>query len=536
MAREADADPDVVVVGAGHNGLICAAYLARAGVRTTVVEARTFTGGCSASENFQGARVNLCNCDHVVVRSLPLIEDLGLAAHGLRYLDLRPAQVAMSWSDDRPAVLFADPEETLASLAVTQPDQVAGYRRYLADALPVARLVLDLAQRPPTASTAARALSARRGRGLARLLQWSRRPVSAVLREYFTSETLLGAAVATGPAVWGVSPHLPGTGLGALRFALLHVIGPGRPVGGSGALTDAVLAAFEQAGGTLLADSPVGSLLVERQRVVGVRLRDGREIRARRVVVACDPRRALLEWLNPSPPSADRLLARWRGQPVLDGYESKIDAIVDAAPQLAAFDDTLMGRLGVSAAELAASTTVVSPTVDAIAAAHRRSEAGGVVADEPILMMNVPSLIDATVKAPGGGHVFSLEALFTPFALLGGWPASAEPARWLSVASRHYRTPLTDGMRHWRAMTPDVYDRDLGMPRGFAPSFAGGPLAALLGTTPELTRYRTPIEGLFLTGAGTFPGAGVWGAPGRNTARVLLHDLNRAGTAGEGVT
>ena len=519
---------DVIVIGAGHNGLICAAYLARAGVRTLVVEARLVTGGCSGSETFHGARVNLCNCDHVPIRSLPLIEELGLAQHGLRYVDLRPAQVALSWADDRPAVLFADPEETLASLAVTQPDQVQGYRRYLADALPVARLVLELGQQPPTPATALAVLLRRRSHGVARLLQWSRQPVATILRRYFTSETLLGAAVSAGPAVWGVSPYQRGTGLGALRFALLHTVGPGRPIGGSGALTDAVLAAFQQAGGRLLCGCAAESLLVEGDRVVGVRLRDGRQIRADCVVAACDPRRALLEWLKPAPPSAQRLLARWQNRPIPDGYESKIDAVVDTAPQLVAFDEDLMGRLRVTAAELASSTTVVSPTLDAIAAAHRRSQAGG-VAREPILMMNVPSLIDDTVKAHDGGHVFSLEALFTPYGLTGGWPGSAEPARWLTMASRHYTMPLTDGLRHWRAMTPDVYERDLGMARGYAPGYAAGPLAALLGRSPELTRYRTPIAGLYLTGAGTFPGAGVWGAPGRNAAHVLLHDRDRAG-------
>lgn len=533
MDGDLDADTDVVVVGAGHNGLICGAYLARAGVRTTVVEARATVGGCSGSDEFHGARVNLCNCDHVPVRSLPLIEELDLASHGLRYLELRPTQLALSWSDSRPAVFFADPQETLASLGVTQPDQVDGYRRYLHDALPVAKLVLDMASQLPTPGAAVRRLAASRARGLARLLAWSRQPASKILRRYFTSETLLGAAASTGPGVWGLSPHHPGTGLGALRFALMHAVGPGRPVGGSGALTDAVNASFEQAGGRLLTGCGVASLLVEAERVVGVRLKDGREIRANRVVVACDPRRALLEWLNPAPPSAEQLLRRWKAQPTFDGYESKVDAVVEAAPRLRAIDDSLAQKLGINRNETEATTIVVSPTLDGIGAALRTSQGGGVAAN-PILLMNVPSLIDPTVRSPDGGHVFSLEALFTPYALTGGWADSPEPLRWLEVAGRHFERPLTEGLRHWRAMTPDVYERDLAMPRGYAPSFAGGPVAALLGRSPELTRYRTPIQGLYLTGAATFPGAGVWGAPGRNAARVILGDLDTSGQSRPG--
>ncbi|MPY93835.1 MAG: NAD(P)-binding protein [Acidimicrobiia bacterium] len=523
------ADYEAIVVGGGHNGLVCAAYLARSGLRTLVLEARDGVGGCASTVAALGTRVNICNCDHVAVRSLPLAEELDLAAHGLRYLDLDPAQVLHSWSEGPPAVLFHDVERTLESLHVTHPDQVGGYRRYLDDALPAARLVQEIAMATPTPGAVARTVARRRAAGAARLLRWSRRSAAQVLRAYLSSETLLGGAAALGPAIWGVSPHLKGTGLGALRLATSHLVKGGRPVGGSGALVDALRASFEAAGGVTRCATPVESLLVEGDAVRGVRARGGEEVLAPTVVVACDPRFAILEWLGDPPPAAAASLAeRWQARPRFDGYESKVDAVVDHLPRFTDLDEGVRQRVGVS--EPLVPTNVLAPTVDAIAAAHRDGMAGR-VAREPIMLVNVPSVLDPSMAPIGGGHVFSLEVLFTPYALPGGWMGSSEPQRWLEAFAARVGPGFLDGVRDWRAMTPDVYERELNLPRGYAQSFAGGPLAALLGREPELSRYRTPVRGLYLTGAATFPGAGVWGASGRNTAGVVLAERDRSGRA-----
>ena len=164
---------DVVVVGAGHNGLICAAYLARAGIKTTLIEARDTVGGCASTVSALGARVNICNCDHVPIRSLPFVEELDLAAYGLEYLDHVATQVATSWVEDSTAVLFHDVARTLDSLRYTHPDQVDGYRRYLKVALPAAQLVLEIARHRPTARSSLATLLRGRGHGVATLLAWS---------------------------------------------------------------------------------------------------------------------------------------------------------------------------------------------------------------------------------------------------------------------------------------------------------------------------------------------------------------------------
>ena len=140
------------------------------------------------------------------------------------------------------------------------------------------------------------------------------------------------------------------------------------------------------------------------------------------------------------------------------------------------------------------------------------------------MLLNVPSVLDRSMRPAGGGHIFSLEVLFTPYELVGGWSGSGEPRRWLESYAALVPPGFLDGVQQWRAMTPDRYEPEFSMPHGYAQSFSGGPLAALLGQDPELSRYRTPIGGLYLTGAATFPGAGVWGASGRNTAEVVLAD------------
>ncbi len=516
---------DVIVVGAGHNGLVCAAYLARSGLDVLVLEARDTVGGCASTVDAVGARVNICNCDHIFVRATAIADELSLADHGLRYLDLDPAQLAIGWDDDQaPWLHFSSAERTIDGLRRTHPSQVDGYRRYLAAATPVARLLIEMAAAAPSPRSALHTVASARGAGVAALLRWSRRSVGDVLRSFFTDEAIMAPAFATGPAVWGCSPETPGTGLGALGFALKHLVTPGRPVGGSGALPAALRSAFEAMGGTVRCGAPVERLLVERGAVTGAILCSGETLRARAVVAACDPRGVLVDWLGAAPPTgADSLQRRWRAAPVNDGYESKIDALVMRPPVYRDVDDTILDLL--DGADPLVPTVIIAPP---LAEAHRAHElmARGRVAERPMLFANVPSVLDPSLQVEGR-HVFSLEVLYTPYALDGGWTGSAEPRRWLERYAELVEPGFLDNIVDWRVMDPPAYESEFRMARGYAPSFAGGPLAAMLGKDKELTRYETPVAGLFLTGAATFPGAGIWGASGRNAAAVVVARLDR---------
>lgn len=515
LATMATDDFDAVVIGAGHNGLVTAAYLARAGLSTLLVEARDSVGGTASSEAFADATVNICNCDHLTFRTTPVMEELALADHGLEYLEVEPAQHNMTWSSARSGGGWSshhDLDQTLDEIGRIAPGDVEGYRRYAKVAMPAVRMIFEAANEAPTLSGLTKLALRHRLAGTRALLGWSRRSAADVLRSYFDSEVVRAPGAVTGPMVWGISPEFAGSGLGALTHAMRHVAKVGRPVGGSGRVPESLLAAFLAAGGTLRTSARVTEICCTGDRVSGVRVVDcdgeAELIAVRRVVSACNPHDTFLRWLKHPPPVAADLIRRWQAVPHADGYESKLDVVLDAVPRLRDSDRSL------------GPTTVVAPELASIDRGHGLIAEGRVL-EEPGLLVNVPTLLDPSM-APDGRHVLSLEALFTPYGLIGGWVDSAEPRRWLEAFAGLCEPGLLDSIIDWRAVTPDRYESDFHLPAGHATSFAGGPLAAFRNPNPELTAYETAVGGLFLTGAATFPGAGVWGASGRNCAAVVV--------------
>ena len=505
------------MIGAGHNGLVTAAYLARAGMSTLLIEARSAVGGTAGSEAFAGATVNICNCDHLTFRTTPVMSELRLAEHGLRYLDVEPAQLNMAWDGSAPWPIFHDIDRTIDTLHALHPGEVEGYRRYLKAALPAVRLLFDAANDPPSLGGLARKALAKRMDGVGTLLRWSRRSAADVMRSFFSTEALRAPGLLVGPMVWGISPEFAGSGLGALTYALRHVATVGRPVGGSGAVPDALLAAFQSFGGQLRLNSAVSSITCDNTGVTGVTLADGTQIRSTVVVSACDPHRTFVEWLTNAPPQATDLISRWQSIPHSQGYESKVDAVMTAVPRYRNLDENLFARLGVNAE---ACTAAIAPSLAEMHRGYAMMERGAIL-HQPGLLVNVPTVLDPTM-APAGRHVLSLEALYTPYNFTNGWSADDEPMRWMRQYATMVDDQFLDSIEQWRVMTPVRYENEFHLPQGHATSFAGGPLAALRNKNPELTRYETPVNGLYITGAATFPGAGVWGASGRNAAMVVL--------------
>ena len=360
--------------------------------------------------------------------------------------------------------------------------------------------------------------AAKRGlRGSATLLRWAKRSLLDVLGSFGFPPWLISCAATSGPAVWAAA-CTPGVLVAALGFATRHLVGVGRPVGGSGALTTALAACVRAHGGQIVTGIRVNGIAVRDGRVSGVRLACGGHIAAETVITAIDPRTLIVDWLD-GVPGAAKLRTRWAARPPGDGYESKLDAVAGKLPVLRALTRVPADVLPASARNVP--TTVVSPSpAQQIAAAAMARD--GVVSDPPMFLLNTPSVLDETMRPAVGSHVLSLEVLWTPYALRGGWEGSPEPWRWLERLATLCEPGLLDSVRDWRVMTPPDYERKFSLARGYAPSFPGGVAAALTARQPELSRYRTPVRGLYLTGAGTFPGAGVWGASGRNTASVVL--------------
>jgi phytoene dehydrogenase-like protein len=349
------------------------------------------------------------------------------------------------------------------------------------------------------------------------MLKMNRMSAADVMRQFFEDEAVIGPAMVEGPVVWGLSPETPGTGLGALGYALRHVGQLGRPKGGSGMLPESLKNAFLQYGGLLRTNTRVVGILCEGSRVSAVQTNDGATVTARIVVSACDPQRTFVNWLKNPPSRAMSMVNRWTNTDSGEGYESKIDAITSEVPLLTGLSDPLLAGTPL------ASTTIMSPSV---AELHRGAQLmrDGRTMPRMALMANTPTVADSTVSPPGR-HVFSLEALYTPYSFTDGWTSRTEPERWLTQFGSLVQPGFLDSIIDWRVVTPAEYETEFHLPRGHATSFAGGPLAAFLGTTPELTRYHTPIKGLYLTGAATFPGAGVWGASGRNAALTIIKEM-----------
>ncbi len=526
-------DHGAIVIGAGHNGLICAAYLAQAGLDVLVVEARDSVGGCASTvDALEGGRVNICNCEHTMVRATPIAEELNLARHGLRYLAVDPGYFSVHHDGGPGWYVFADLERTLDGLRVAYPSEVENYRRYAAVAVPVVKLALAMANDVPRPGHVLRAAGTLRARGLYTLLNWSRRSAGDVVRSFFTAEQVRSPVITAGPSVWGMAPDTPGTGLGALGYATIHAVERGRPVGGSGALPDAVRGALLAAGGSVQTGARVSEVLIEGRAVRGVRLITGEEITAPIVVSAGDPRQLFVDWLRNAPHSSalGAVVARYAAAPGHDGYESKIDAVIAGPFRFRQAVDAVSAAVGLDPQSgPLGPTTIVSKSLAQLGADHARAQQGRIAA-RPQFLVNTPSVLDPTLAAglASGEQILSVEAIWTPYALDGGWAGSREPQRWLDVLA-----DLTEGLevRRFRTMTPVEYESQFFMTRGYAPSFAGTPFTTLLAKWPEQTRYRTPIEGLFLTGAGTYPGAGVWGASGRNAATAVLSSDGRSGRA-----
>jgi len=508
---------DAIVVGGGHNGLVCAAYLAKAGQQVLVVEARAEVGGTAASEKFAGVTVNICNCDHLTFRTTGVIEDLGLEGHGLKYLDVEPAQISTSWDDRRIWPQFHDLSKTLEVMRTMFKDEVAGYEQYVKDATPVVKMILAAASEPPTRRSLIAKVLKNRGRGVTTMLNWSKLNSAQVLRKYFKSELLLAPALVIGPTVWGVSPFTPSTGLGALTYAMRHVVKVGRPVGGSGMVPLTLRRSIESNSGVVMTNARVAQILCEGDSVRGVGLVDGTEILAKTVVSACNPHDTFLRWLKNPPGSAKTVVQKWKDTPQHEGYESKIDARITALPKYRNLDEELLSRFDLNPHS---ATLIVSPSTQKLHEGHAMIGRGEIL-NEPAMLVNIPSVLDPTMSN-ATDHVFSLEALFTPFSFKDGWSSDDEPRRWLTKYSDLVEPGFVESIADWRCMTPVRYETEFFLPKGHATSFAGGPIAALLNTQPELTRYQTPIDGLYLTGAATFPGAGVWGASGKNAALTIL--------------
>ena len=511
---------DAIVVGSGHNALVSACYLARSGWDVTVLEGDTVLGGAvSTVERFPGHLVDRGSSAHLMIRHLGIVEELDLAAHGLRYLDCDPWAFAPAPTDsDRPGIVFhRELDATCTSIeSACGPADADAYRRFVELWGPRSRRVLDAFAAPPTPRHLLRAFWGMDTHGSpARLSREFLTSGDALLDERFGDERLR-AALAWFGAQSGPSTAEVGTAPMVGFAAALHSVPPGRPVGGSGALTSALNARLRSDGGSVQLGDAVTSL----HRTAGawrVRTAGGRELWARTMIAGCHVLTALDLLAAGGNDTAQ--LQRWRrGVRVGPGIGMVLRLATSALPSYpnAPPDTPVHNGLQLLVADRRQ-----------LHAAHGAALAGELPPRPAVLAMSFSGL-DPTI-APAGEHQVSLWAQWHPYTLSGGrsWDEVGEREADRIVAELEALAPgFADTVLHRYVQTPLELERELGL-RGGNIMHVDMALDQMMmwRPVPELAGYRVPgLPGMYLTGASTHPGGGVSGASGRNTAALVLRD------------
>ncbi len=507
---------DIVVIGGGHNGLACGAYLARAGLGVTVLESSETPGGCIYTEDLEdGSRLELGAYEHGGIRGSGVAADLELETrYGLDFHERD--EILFSPCDDGTGLSFwSSLEQTVEGLAeVVGRDEAERYRRF-ADWSSAAMGVLGQAEDgpPPSLRSLAALADASLGAEGARLIQALLAPATALTGAAFEDDRLRGpldhwAAHSQQP------PQAPGTGAGALFLAASHGSPAIRPAGGSRGTVDALVRCLEDAGGKLICSAPVTKVEISGGRATAVIAAGERYAVNRAVVSAVDARRLFLGMVDQNAISSklrDEVNRIHVTQHNVS--ELKVDAVIDQVPRVNGPDG--MER-----------TFMLSPNTGTDITRAFSSIALGELPERPPVMIAFPSTLESGWAPEGKGVVWlSTFVPWTPSS--GGWNRElleeSADLTW-RTAEKALGYELTADDR--RLTGPEEWVERHGNP-GANPNHVEMSIDQLMGMrpSPNLSGYTTPIDGLYLTGAGTHPGGGITGMPGRNTAGVVLEEL-----------
>lgn len=519
---------DVIVVGGGHNGLTCACYLQKAGLRVLVLERRPIVGGAVCTETmWDGYRIDIGSSAHIMIHLTPVIRELELERFGLEYIEMDPFAFYPLPDGSGAIEFWRDLDRTCASIARVAPRDAEAYRRFVEFWGAINEGVFKVFLKPPTPGNL---LGAMLGGQFSRAERGSTGGPLDTLRRVFTSygqvitewfeSDALRTALAWLAAQSGPPPDEIGTADFAGWHAMLHRSGAKHPRGGSGMLTQALQRCLQHWGGEVRLEAEVARIEVEGGRVRGVRLADGEGIAARAVVSNAHVQTTLLKLVGAEQLPGD-LAARVGRIRVGNGFGMTVRCAADALP------DYLAAPSGGRPHPSHHGLQLLCPSLGYLQRAYEDYRQGRPARDPAVIAMTF-SAIDPDV-APPGKHTVFLWGQYHPYELSNGehWDAIAEREadKLLEVLYR-YAPNMRGAITQRFIQTPLDLERRLGLLRGnvmhvemsFDQMFCFRPL-------PELSAYRVPgIAGLYLTGASTHPGGGVFAASGYNTAQVVLRD------------
>ena len=547
---------DAIVIGAGHNGLTCACYLAKAGYKVLALERRGLVGGAVITETdiFPGYRLDTCSSYHVVIHGTPIVAELELEKFGLEYIDIDPWAFA-PFPNGNHIIFYRDVDKTAETIARFSPRDAETYRHFMRRWMRLNDTMMAVFCNPPTLPSVAAAVFKKELGNLGRKLKGNSQsrvqrtlhadlspqppaiinmmrsifsPYGQVIEEAFESPEVRAALSWLG-AQSGPGPNEAASGeLMAMQQSLYHLLGVRRPRGGSGMLTQAMAACLEHHGGEIKVEAEVAEILSENGQTKGVRLASGEKFYANTVISNAHVQTTLLK-LTPPEALQPNFRRRVQNIKVQNGFGMTVRYATDSLPNYTALPTR--DANGIVQPGLAHSgMQLLCPSMDYLLQTYAEAELG-LPPSRPAVIAMTPGTIDPTL-APAGKQVLYIWAQTHPYQLSNGenWDEikKREADKCLQVIE-DFAPGIKEHIIGEYIKSPLDLERIGGLVRGnlmhvdmsIGQMFMFRPL-------PELANYRTPLSGLYLTGASTHPGGGVSGAPGYNTARVVLADLKRA--------